>query len=565
MSTQKPRIPAAHGRHRFSISTKLMQDYGIETPVCGATQLVTAKGAGGRQEVFSIGSDRHIHHFRRNEEGRNEGGRWSRRCLPWQAVSMAVVLQRDGSEKVYFAQLTDSQDGAGKAASVYELENGGREPQRRLHGRFVTTDPNVYGLGPLSGVHLDDGSDLLVTTLATHPGNDSSSWLVLFGHRSSTGALSLGSGRSLGDGRGVTAERVEVAPQDPGSIRWPHVALLLLDKGRLRLELGTRAGVLLQSRGVALPELVDVVDAKIVRDRRGNHKIFALDRRHRLFVLCQIGGGGERPPRFPAQWIELDCIQRDGSRPALRRLYPQRRGDGSLEVFALDAQDRLWSITERPERRDLPRSPRGDVALEAWGRLHDLGIHAAHLGAAPRLGQRAEVFAVSRQNQLLWLRRDQLENWRLERVGWDALDSERHRIQLYRTGLTVLDESHCAVAGVPVSITATERMPTTVNGLSYAIGPSDAVEVTTNAFGLISVTFETTDERPAPSLSFQAGFMDGQLDVNPERKAQLYLADTGAAPRTHGGEMHLIPQDTVLEPDSRCDGEPDVDELTNES
>ena len=356
---------AARGRHRFSISTRFMQDYGIEAPVSGATQLATVKGRRG-VEVYSIGTDQRLHRF-----SRESTGKWSRTALPWKASSLAAVPQRSGSDKLFFAELSSAAGGeeAGscakqKAVTVWELDDSGSELRRRLHGRFATTDPKVYGV-----------------------------------------------------------------------------------------------------------------------------RIFALDRGHRIHTLRQTGGGGAHPPRFTGTWRRVDGVRADGSGPAFDRIRALRHGDGEVSLLALDGEDRLWSIS---------------LDDAGQGRPEEVGIRAAHVAVAAA-DDGAEAFAVSRQNQLLWLRKSALrDGWRVEKIGWDASRAEKTRLDVYRTGLTIFDEDHDAVAGVPVRVTAAERMPSTVNGLAYAIGPGEPVLAETNAFGKICVTFELTERKPAPALSFEA-------------------------------------------------------------
>lgn len=518
---------ALRGRHRFAISTKFIRDFGIEAPVSGATQLVAARGHRGRLELFSIGTDQRIHHF-----SRDFSGTWTRLRLPWKASSLAVVPQRDGSDKVFFADFVVDEK---RTVTVYELENAGREPQRLLVGRFVTTDPKVYGLGELSGLQCRNGSNILVTSLAARSGAHTSSWVVLFGHGSSTGAL------SLGEGKGVVARKVLVANEDPGSTRWPHMSFVLMDENGLRVEWGKRSGVLLQSERIPIPELLNVVEIDVARDHRGYLRIFALDRDHRIHVLCQTGGGGSHPPRWTSTWMSPDTTLADGSRPTFHRIFALRQGQGDLVLFALDTEDRLWSISEEDAG-----------TIDGWGRLEELGVRAAHLAVASTDESYVEVFAVSRQNELFRLSKSRRgENWHCEKVGWDASDSEKILHDVYRTGLTIFDEHQDTVAGVPIRVTATEKIPSTVNGLTYTLGPGEPVLAETNAFGKICVTFELTEKKRVPSLSFEAGFLDnGLLDVCPERKAHIYLK-SGKKPAEQSwdsrSEMYLIPEDTVIE------------------
>lgn len=511
---------ARPGRHRFSISTRFMRDYGFEAPVSGATELVTARGPRGRLEVLSIGTDQRIHHFIRDA-----AGKWSRLRWPWRASSLAVVPQRDGTDKVFFAELTVGEPAgpAGhekKTVTVFELEDLvsleelGAEPRRRLLGRFETTDPKVYGVGPLSGVQCRDGSNILVTALAARPGADMSRWVVLFGHRSSTGAL------SLSESKGVVARKVLVAGEDPGSTRWPHMTFVLLNGGVPRVEWGMRSGVLLQSEEIPVPELAEVAAIDVVRDHRGYLRIFALDRGHRIHVLAQTGGGDGDAPRFASAWRRLDAARADGSRPSFDRIRALRQRNGDLTLFALDGDDGLWSISEE-----------AGGSSDRWGGLAVIGIRAAHITAASTDDNRLEVFAVSRHNQLLWLRqRERRDGWRLESIGWDASSSEKIKLDVYRTGLTIFDGDYDAVVpGVPVRVTATEKMPSTVNGLTYTIGPDEPVLAETNAFGKLSVTFELTELRPAPALSFEAG-SDEELDPFPDSEAHVYAGENREPP-----------------------------------
>jgi len=517
-------LPAESSTHKFTITTKQMQDYGVETPICGATELVTVKDGAGRLEVFSIGSDGYLYQLRRDGF---DGTYWRLRRLPWRAQALAAVPQRDGTDRVYFLDMKGERT---HRTSVYELvpaQDGRLHKSRR--GRLATTDSRVYGVSGLAGVETSDGSNVLVTALAAHPPGAASNWVLIFRDSRGFGAL------SKAETHGVVATRVAVVSPEPGSVEWPGLGLVMVFDGKLRLEWGVRSGPLLQTEPVALPDLDDAVEIDVTSDGAGRLRIFALDTAGRLHVLTQAGTADGRPVWAPG-WTAIDTSTAEGERTHLRRIRAVRKGDGHLVVFAVDEDDRLHALWESPD---------------GWSLIEDLGIDGAHFDAAVDADGRLELFAVSRSDHFVRLFWGEDGRFSREIIEWDAASGERKILNVYRTCLAIYNEDDGVVPGVAVYITANRRVPAVVNGLSYALNPSEPVTAETNAFGKVTVLFEEHGNEPVPSLTFKADFLDGGLlDVCPRRKAQVYVEsitrDELLTCARAQSKMHLIPEDTLI-------------------
>lgn len=523
-------LPAESSSHKFTITTKQMQDYGVETPVCGATELVTVKDGAGRLEVFSIGSDGYLYQLRRDGF---DGSHWRLRRLPWRARALAAVPQRDGTDRVYFLDMKGERT---SLTSVYELvptQDGRLRKSRR--GRLSTTDPRVYGVSGLAGVETSDGSNVLVTALAAHPPGAASNWVLVFRERRGFGAL------STAETHGVVATRVVVASPEPGSAEWPGIGLAMIYDGGLRLEWGVRSGPLLQTEPVALPSLADAADLAVVTDGAGRLRLFALDTAGRLHVLAQVGTVDGRPVWAPG-WTAIDTATAEGERAYLRRVKAVRTGSGDLVVFAVDEEDRLHAVSESPD---------------GWGLIEDLGVEAAHFDAAVDAEGRLELFAVSRSDHFVRLAWGADARPSREIIEWDAASGERKILNVYRTCLAIFNEDDGVAPGVPVYVTASRQVSAVVNGLSYALNPSEPVTIETNAFGKVTVLFEEHGNEPVPSLKFEADFLDGGiLDVCPRRKAQVYVEsitrDELLSCARSESKMHLIPEDTLILQTCEC-------------
>jgi len=506
--------------YKFTVKTQILEDYGVETPVSGANPLVAARRADGDVDLVAIGSDGLLHLLRRDPASPTG---WRTRPLGLRADALAAVPQPDGTDAVFFAALERRRDE--RVALVHQIEEDPGEERfaARLAGRLVSTDPRVYGFGALSGTRLADGSTLLVTSLAAHPASAESSWAVLLRNGTGGGAISLA-------GEPLVADKVWLCPEEPGSLAWPHVTLAVLRHGRLWVEWGVTDGPLVQTRSVRLPELAGVRAFDTVRDAEGRLHLFAIDEQRRLHSLEQTGGGGAEPPSWAPAWTRLDPHPDADVRVETVRAY---RCGAKVAVFAIDPEDRLFQVR----------------AARAGG-WRDLATRAAQLAVVPRPDGSVELLAVSRQNRLCRLFRGQDDTWRREPILWPVPEPPSW-IQVYRSGLTILDDRQDRVSGVSVRITADERLPMVVNGMSYAVGPGEPVEARTNPFGQVNVTFEVSEPRGGlPSLSFAAEVLDGVLNVSPERKAHLFVKNATAAellhPHRRSGEMFLIPENTIL-------------------
>lgn len=534
ISTSPPPIAsttsaATSPSYRFTLKTKLLQDYGFECPVSGGTEMTTARNADGSLDLYSIGSEGRLHVFTPKTESSSG---WREERLPFHADAVTSVPQRDGIDKIFFAELTESP----KMVSVYELA---RAPDgawsRRAIGRLKTTDRKVYSVSGLSGLQDAQGDNVLVTALAAFPAGLESSCVAVFGKGPGTGAL------SLVDDQPVAATQVRVCGAAPGRLAWPNLLFINLFDGRLTVERGVRKGAILQSEPLPIPRLDDVVVFNCVRDRDGVEQIFAIDAGHRLFHLAQVDGAEGEAPQWAAEWRELRTVLPGGRCPTLDRLHAVSREDGGLELFLLDEDDHLWHLSER-------RGPLG----RHWSPLLDLGVHAAHLATGIDGQGRVQLFAVTRKDQLLWLRQVEPSSWVQRKIAWRGTGGNHPR-NVYRTNFTLRDTEGVGAPEVPILITATDRLPMTINGRSYAVGPEHPLQIPTNSLGQINISFEWDEPCDVPTLNLEADFLcGGLLAVCPARQVQIYVR-RHRDPRHDASDstmpkIYLIPEGTEVRP-----------------
>lgn len=546
--------PNEASSHKFSITTRTLQEHGVSMPVSGATEAVAARGVHGNIELFTIGSDGVLNRFFRDSDDS-----LVRQRLPFRAERLAAVPQVAGPDRVYFTEMSRRSRGKKRTLLIYEivLRDDGTVSRRRA-GRMTTVDPQVYGVSPLTGISCRDGSDALLTSFAAHPPSDASSFALIFRRGRGFGLL------SMSETGGIAASRVEAAPGDPLTVRWPFLPLFMLYEGRLRVEWGVHHGALVQSLPLELPELRSVngdrelIDFSLTRAADGNLRLFVLDADHSVYMLSQVSGVASEPPVWADSWVRVDTAIA-GLRPKLRRLHAVRH-NGRLMLFALDAGDRLYSLTEEDS---------------GWQEPNRIATGVGHLAAREGENGRVELFAITRQDQLIWLRPNRAgrtEGSRKRLIAWQVDDQDRSLMTVYRTSLTIMNDDEGHVRNAPVSITADDAVTAVVNGQSYKLGPNQPIVARTNSFGLINVLFETQEGTKVPSLHFSADFLEGgTLDVSPQRKAQVFVAanpqtalpqqgteaTTGKATGQPTGQIHLIPEDTLLEtpPPLPCDDE----------
>jgi hypothetical protein len=368
-----------------------------------------------------------------------------------------------------------------------------------------------------------------VTALAAHPPGSASNWVLLFRDGRGVGALS-----TTGT-QGVVATRVAVLAVEPGSARWPELGLALIYDGRVCIEWGVQSGPLLQTEPIEVPEIEGAVEIDVASDHAGRLRLFVLDAAGRLHVLAQTGSVEGRPI-WASAWQTLDTSTAEAERTYLRQLKSHRTAEGDLIVLATDHDDNLFAITE---------------SGKGWGLIKDLETKAAHFDVGVDEKGHLEVFAVSRHDHFVRLARSEKGRFDRQVIEWDAASGECRILNVYRTGLSILNEDDGMVAGVKVYITANRQLSAVVNGLSYSLNPSEPVVALTNAFGKVNVIFEVQGKQSVPSLSFEADFLDGVLNVCPQRNVQLYmesitreeLLSCAAAQK----RMHLIPENTVIQ------------------
>jgi hypothetical protein len=182
-----------------------------------------------------------------------------------------------------------------------------------------------------------------------------------------------------------------------------------------------------------------------------------------------------------------------------------------------------------------------------WEKVEDLGVKAARFTVFGGPDGRTEILAISRADRLIHLRNTGRGHWSRKNIAWRA-EATGHRRHLLRAALTVKHEGHGEASGLPVWVSATDRLSAVVNGLSHSLEPGTAIEVLTDALGKIDVAFEAESLDGVPSLNFEAEFLgEGMLAVCPAREVQLYIRKPVA--RQHDSsvpDIYLIPEGTEV-------------------
>lgn len=102
MTTLQASVVPATATQLVGVTSELMQDYRLATPVTAATQIALAPTASGQVEVFSIGANNHIYNIY-PDPGSDTG--WSQVDLnfPAKAQYVAVTTDPSGAITVYAA------------------------------------------------------------------------------------------------------------------------------------------------------------------------------------------------------------------------------------------------------------------------------------------------------------------------------------------------------------------------------------------------------------------------------------------------------------------------------
>lgn len=519
----------------ISVSTQLLNDYRLATPVSGVGQVCTAKDGAGVLHLFSIGSDGRVYEI--HPDIASDTG-WTRLDLGfpggsdrYRARLLAAGTEPDGTVTVFACD-------AGERKFYQSAKTGGAWRLCFFH------DPATVSTQAMKVAPDAAGNLILTEQLRVQAGGGSYAILAAIDYtqpeaKIGSNAITIGN-TSAGPGSPDTQAIYDHAiavwqpvppPFGPGA--QPRIWML----GKFRA-------------GPGQPSLVNSRETPYPNGEPAGQWLPAEGDGYRQ--LCVVRNPNphliQRPPEAPyfadpliilvvdaddhsLSWYDFPLPpQNDWEIPQPPRLVKlsgdipvasvsaQTTARGTVEVLGLGQDGYLYHLHQAPDRES------------GWGDM--IQINGVDRYAQVLLDQDVEgnlvAFGVTVQNELHRIGRDpDTTDWTFEKVelGGGPLET----IRAYRVEIVLRDGRGPIDGGAKVSLWSSSPVAATVNGAVRVLGDAAATEVEADAGGRLVIVVET-ETLDAPILKIHTPHMadEERVTIEPNAYLQDKVADITA-------------------------------------
>ncbi|HEY7294098.1 MAG TPA: hypothetical protein VH916_03610, partial [Dehalococcoidia bacterium] len=500
MTTMQTSTAPATATQLVGVTSELMQDYRLATPVTAGAQIALAPTTSGQVEVFSIGTNYHIYNIY-PDPGSDTG--WSQVDLnfPAKAEYVAVTTDSSGAATVYAADNDNN---------LYSIvgTRWGSGWEKLPNYRYYQPDQkfNVGGLKAYEDSS-GDGFPIVLDKTPAQGSNPPSNYNYCimtaqgwygFGYQPTT----------IAD---WTPARVQST--DPGNPIWPGVFF----SGAPIITPGDQ-GVI----GLCFANGASDVNGRYVN---GNYSAIACATNSSGYAEVFAVSGQDKglyylqPAATPGQFTPVNL----SDTTQIAAIAASTTAQGQLEVFAIGTDSLLYYVRQDS---NAPSGWTNLIGLEA-------DVRFARIEVMKNADGNSEAFATTTSSDLYHIYQDpQTTDWTIEEVEL-AARGDLEQFSSYTVQLTTYDANQLPTANTQVTIYSDEPVLLNINGDTCFVDASRPWQGVSNMGGQITISGKTA-ALAVPPLTVWTSAMPATdriaIDASGPVRAQLSaLDDAGQA------------------------------------